>query len=140
MNEKQAASAVPGSVVASAQISLRIGQHVRHRDHLGKRVTGRVRGLTIEGDDDTLKAHFVLDEPIVIPAADGYAQFDIWHQTVPAHELTPFDERDEQVSEMLDALKAVVRQCGPKLGEVSGNTALLPHLETVIAKVTGSRP
>lgn len=40
--------------------------------------------------------------------------------------------------EVLDVLQTVVRQCGERLTEASGNTALLDHARHVIAKATGS--
>lgn len=49
----------------------------------------------------------LLDAPIIIPAAHGFPESHIHHQHVPAHELTPFDGRDELIDEMLAALKAV---------------------------------
>lgn len=93
------------TVDARVEISLRIGQPVRHHDHAGKRVTGKVRGLSIDSDR-VLMADIVLDAPIVIPAisADD-REIKLWHQHVPAHELTPFDERDEVIAELLDALE-----------------------------------
>lgn len=91
------------------EISLRIGQHVRHRDYKGERITGTVRGLSID-TDRVLQADIVLDAPIIIPArsADDQA-IRLWHQHVPAHELAPFDDRDELIAEMLAALQGVVR-------------------------------
>lgn len=89
---------------AGIALALRIGQHVRHRDYNGKRVTGTVRGISV--DDRGLQADIVLDAPIVIPArsADD-REISIWHQHVPAHDLTPFDDRDELIAEMLAALR-----------------------------------
>lgn len=79
-----------------------IHQHVRHRDYCGKRVTGTVRGLTVEGRE--LMATIALDAPIVIPARGEHRQIDIHIQCVPAHELAPFDERDEEIVLLRKAL------------------------------------
>lgn len=84
--------------------ALHIGQHVRHRDFKGRRVTGTIRTLTIE--DQALMATIALDRPIVIPPGDGFGQVDIHVQHVPVHELAPFDDRDEQIAALLDALQA----------------------------------
>lgn len=87
------------------EISLRIGQRVRHHDFHGKRVTGVVRGLSVEGESDTLHADVLLDVPLVIPPiAEGDHELRIYRQHVPAHELAPFDEREELIEEMLAAL------------------------------------
>lgn len=104
-------------VDVGVEISLRIGQRVRHSDFDGKRVTGQVQGLSIDSDR-TLQVDIVLDAPIVIPArGDGDREISIWHQHVPAHELTPFDDRDELIAEMLDALVAVVTVADRKTAE-----------------------
>lgn len=91
---------------AGIALSLSIGQRVRHRDFDGKRVTGVIRGLSVD-TDRVLMAHFVLDAAIVIPAInEGDREISIWHQHVPAHELAAFDDRDELIAEMLAALQA----------------------------------
>jgi hypothetical protein len=88
-------------------MSFRIGQRLRHRDYYrGKRVTGVVQGLSIDGQ--RLMVDIALDAPIVIPAGDGHRAIDIHRQHVPAHELTPFDERDELIAELVAALRSVV--------------------------------
>lgn len=118
-------------VDAGVDVSLRIGQHVRHRDHGEQRVTGTVRGLSIESDN-VLRAHIVLDAAIVIPARGTEDQpIKIWHQHVPAIELTPFDESDALIAEMLTALQAVVRVA-------DRNTAEFDLARAAIAKATGA--
>lgn len=86
---------------AGVEISLRIGQHVRHGDYKGERVTGHVRGLSIDGAS-VLHADITLDAPIIIPArgADDH-EIRIWHQNVPAHELAPFDDRDDLIANLM---------------------------------------
>ncbi len=122
---------------ASAALALHIGQHVRHRDYKGRRVAGRIQGLTIDPEQG-LMAHAVLDEPIVIPADQYGPEVRNYHIHAPAHEFTPLDDRDELMAEMLDVLQTIVRQCGAQLNDASGNSALLAHTEAVIAKVAGS--
>lgn len=125
-----AAQQTPGSGI---EISLRLGQRVRHHDHLGQRVTGVVRGISIDSDS-VMRAHIVLDTPIVIPArgADD-REINIWHQDVPAHELVPFDDRDELVAELLAALIKTVSTVELEFGPNSCNAE-----RALIAKVTGS--
>jgi hypothetical protein len=56
-----------------------------------------------------LEADIVLDAPIVIPArGDGDREISIWHQRVAAHELVPFDDRDEVIAELRAALHAML--------------------------------
>lgn len=115
------------------EISLRLGQHVRHRDHLGQRVTGVVRGLSIDSDR-VLQADIVLDAPIVIPArSTDDREISIWHQHVPAHELTPFDDRDELVAELLERLTELLEYSDNLRG-----SAVHKRVLDVIAKATGS--
>ena len=120
------------------EISLRIGQHVRHRDHLGQRVTGTVRGLSLDSDR-VLQADIVLDAPIIIPACSADDRpFSIWHQHVPAHELAPFDDRDELMAEVLAALAQIERlsrEAGGNLVDV--RAALGDIARAAIAKATG---
>lgn len=92
------------SVSAGVELSLRIGQHVKHRDFNGRRVTGIVTGLSIDSEG-SMKADIALDAPIVIAAGEG-RPLDLWRQCVPAHELTPFDDRDELIDDLLHALQA----------------------------------
>lgn len=47
-----AANTTPAlSMDAGVEISLRIGQRVRHHDFHGKRVTGVVRGLSVDSEE-----------------------------------------------------------------------------------------
>ncbi len=89
-------------------LTLNIGQRVRHHDYNGTRVTGVVRGISVSSDR-VLEADIVLDAPIVIPSrGEGDREISIWHQHVAAHELTPFDARDELIAEMMEALAACI--------------------------------
>lgn len=88
---------------AGAEISLRIGQRVRHTDYKGQRVTGVVRGLSVDSEQG-LMVQCTLDAPIVIPASDGFDDIKIWHQHAQAHEFSPFDERDELIAVLVNAL------------------------------------
>lgn len=91
---------------SGVEISLHIGQRVRHRDHRGQRVTGVVNGISVDSDR-LLQADLVLDAPIVIPALSPEdREISIWRQHVPAHELAPFDDRDELIADLLAALEA----------------------------------
>lgn len=103
---------------ASLEISLRIGQRVRHSDYKGKRVTGVVRGLSVDGDD-VLHADIALDDAIVLPPInDDDHELRIYRQHVPAHELAPFDEREELIGKMTAALRSarlILERCGPHL-------------------------
>jgi hypothetical protein len=93
---------------AGVALNLTIGQRVRHRDYKGQRVTGTVRGLSIDADR-VLEADIVLDAPIVIPArGPDDREVSIWHQRVPAHELAPFDEREELIAGLLSSLQALL--------------------------------
>jgi len=87
-------------------LNLTIGQHVRHRDYKGRRVTGTVKCLSID-TEGSLQAEIVLDAPIVIEAGEG-RPLDIWRQCVPVHELAPFDDRDEVIAELRGALHAML--------------------------------
>lgn len=129
---------------ASAVQSLHIGQHVRHHDHKGTRVTGVVCGLMLD-EGGQLVADIVLDAPIIIPARGGFSETRIHRQHLPAHELAPFDDRDELISELL----AVARKCEQRLAaqkwvtdgprEALGPEAvLLVDLRAVIAKAAES--
>lgn len=119
-----------GSVDAGVEISLRIGQRVRHRDCKGRRVTGTVRALAIE--DRELMVTIALDEPIVIPASDDIRQIDIYTQHVPAHELAPFDDRDELIAELVAALS----RC--RFDSLNMSFADLAFCRAAIAKATGA--
>jgi hypothetical protein len=113
---------------AGVALTLRLGQRVRHGDYKGKRITGVVHGLSID-NDHTLRAQLVLDAPIVIPAGNGFAQIDIYRQDVAAHEVSPFDERDELVAEMLAALKGVVRVADRATVEFDAARAVIAKAE-----------
>lgn len=113
---------------AGFAMHLTIGQHVRHRDYQGKRVTGTIRTLTVE--DRAVMATICLDSPIVIPPGDGFAQIVIRTQHVPAHELAPFDERDEVIVEMLKVLQEIA---GMQLDECLG-----PHHMALCMKTAAS--
>lgn len=94
------------------EISLRIGQRVRHQDFHGKRVTGIVRGLSVDSED-VLHADIALDEAIVIPPInEDDHELRIYRQHVPAHELAPFDEREELIAGMREAAEAVAAFIG----------------------------
>lgn len=81
-------------------LDVHLGQRVRHHDYKGQRVTGLVRGLSIDSEL-LLQADIVLDDPIVIPARNADDRdISIWHQRVPAHELAAFDDRDELIAEL----------------------------------------
>ena len=123
-------AAVP-KLDAGAEISLRIGQRVRHRDHDGKRVTGVVRGMAIDSDR-TLQVDIVLDAPIVIPACGiGDRAINLWNQHVPAHELVPFDDRDEVIAELAEALRDMVSD------HADLSPATLAFARRVLARVEG---
>lgn len=126
---------------AGAEISLRIGQRVRHRDYHGKRVTGVVRGLSVESEHDALHADIALDEPLVLPPAfDGDRELRIYRQHVPAHELQPFDEREELIAQLLDATRAAEAVLGRQKwieGSTDPEAVALSKLRDAIAKATG---
>lgn len=92
---------------AGVAIDLRIGQHVRHRDYKGKRVTGVVRALSIDTEQG-LMVEIFLDAPIVIDHG-GERPLDIYRQYAPAHEFQPFDERDELIAELSSSLQALLQ-------------------------------
>lgn len=119
---------------AGVVLALHIGQHVRHRDFNGRRVTGTVFSLGVQ--DNALMARIGLDEPIVIEAREpGDRPINIYTQHVPAHELAPFDARDELIAEMLAALRALVEYHDdvPK----AADQRLLDAADAAIAKATG---
>lgn len=129
-------SDVKHTSAAGVELSLRIGQRVRHRDHQGKRVTGVVRGMSIE-DERGLVVTVLLDEPIVIqPISKGDREIRIYWQNVDANELSPFDDKDELIAEMLEML----RQARTGL-EVANERIefgkLLGDIDATIAKATG---
>jgi hypothetical protein len=121
----------PGSGI---EVSLRIGQHVRHGEYKGQRVTGVIRGLSIDSDR-VLQADIALDAPIIIPAsAAGDREIRLWSQLVPAHELAPFDDRDDLIAELRLACEGLL-----SVAE-SGITSLgaLRAAQAVLVKTTGS--
>lgn len=132
-------------VDAGVEMSIRIGQHVRHRDYKGQRVTGVVRGMWVDSEG-RLEVDISLDAPIVIPARNADdREVSIWRQHVPAHELAPFDERDELIA----ALLGVAQRCEQRMAAEKWSTdaprealapeaALLLDLRAAIAKATGS--
>lgn len=126
--------------LASLEISLRIGQRVRHHDFHGKRVTGVVRGLSVDGEN-VLHADIALDEAIVIPPinADDH-ELRIHRQHVPAHELAPFDERDELIGGLLEAAQAAEAVLGRQKwlpGSTDPEAVALFKLRAAIAKAMG---
>lgn len=121
-------------ISAGVEISLRIGQRVRRSDYAGKRVTGVIRGLSVDSDQG-LMATITLDAPIVIPAlgADD-REVSIWNQHVSAHELSPFDERDELMAEMLAALQ----RAADLLARDGKHDSAWRQVRAAIAKATGA--
>lgn len=96
-------------LIAEMRVQFAIGQRVRHTDFDNKRVTGVVHGMSIEAERG-LMVTVRLDEPIVIPpltGVEGDRETLIHWQTAQAHEFAPFDERDELIGELLEALIAV---------------------------------
>jgi len=129
-------------VDAGVEVSLRIGQRVRHRDYKGQRVTGVVRGLSLDSDG-ALQADIALDTPIVIPAFNEFAATNIYRQHVPAHELAAFDDRDELVAELLalairtEAWTVAVEKEQIARGERYELSQFVHDLRTAIAKAPG---
>jgi hypothetical protein len=124
--------------MSGLELSLRIGQRVRHRDYKGQRVTGVVRGIAVEGDNDALMVDLVLDAPIVIPARADFHEISIYRQHVSAHELTPFDDRDELVTELLDALQPFVeRNSSDDTITITVRTDDVTRARAAIAKAEG---
>lgn len=124
------------------EISLRIGQRVRHRDHAGKRVTGIVNSLQVESEQG-LTASVILDEPIIIPArGEGDREIRINWQTCPVTEFAPFDDRDELIAEMLTMLNRLIAAGGwygsaLEFDHGVDGEALKAEVDAVIAKVEG---
>ena len=119
------------------EISLRIGQRVRHTDYKGQRVTGVVTGLQVDSDR-ALIADVVLDKAIVIPADAHGPEITVRHQHAPAHEFSPFDERDELMAEILAALNAALDDVDAARAEGIEQPAWADPARTVVAKVTGA--
>jgi len=123
-------------VSAAIEISLRIGQRVRHHDFHGKRVTGVVRGLTVDSED-VLHADIALDAPIVIPAlGEGDRELQIYRQHVPAHELAPFDEREELIAGMVGLLRQMEKEYDDH--QHRALAVFIDDIRAQIAKATGS--
>ena len=128
---------------AGADMSFRIGQRVKHQEYAGKPVTGVVRQLSIDNDRGLLVS-IVLDAPIVIPAGNGFAETKIWNQHAPAHEFSPFDERDELLADLVALVRISIgniRSLGPAgaLARVDQPyEEWLRQLEAIYAKATGS--
>lgn len=119
---------------AGVEISIRIGQRVRHQDYKGQRVTGVVTGLAVE--DRVLMVDIALDTPIVIPASSDYREINIYRQHVPAHELAPFDEREELIAGMLGLLRRMEEQYDDN--PTVGLSLFIDDIRAAIAKATGS--
>jgi hypothetical protein len=128
---------------AGADMSFRIGQRVRHLDYKGQRMTGVVRGLSLDSEQG-LMVSIALDSPIVIPAGEGYSETTIWNQHAPAHEFRPFDERDELIAGLLEALQRIVTAADSEAaagGEMWYAEAVYPAIEAAraaIAKTKGA--
>jgi len=133
-------AATPTLSACGVEISLRIGQRVRHRDYLGRRVTGIVNGLHVESEQG-LTASVILDEPIIIPArCEGDREVHINWQTCPVTEFSPFDDRDEQIAELLESLKELVDKTVEHDDEVGSDCPIciaVEHSLAVIAKIEG---
>lgn len=119
------------------EVSLRIGQRVRHHLHKDKRVTGIVTTLTLDIERG-LMANVDLDEPIIIPARfDGDREVHIHRQFAEVTEFAPFDDRDELIAEMLATLRNALAGLEFARGYVE-NDNLLAEIDAVIAKTTGA--
>lgn len=128
-------SAAQHTPQGAIEIALHIGQHVRQRDHLGQRVTGTVRGLSLDSDR-VLQADITLDAPIIIPALNADdREISIWHQHVPAHELAPFDARDELIEGMLSLLRRMEEQYDDN--PTVGLSLFIDDIRATIAKASG---
>ncbi len=118
--------------LAGVALNLYIGQRVRHcHDFKGRRVVGVIRALSLS--EDVLHAEIGLDEALVIdPVGSMERPIHLYRQNVPAHELAPFDERDEQIAQLLATLTNLCNK---------GNKATWPDWSAaleVIAKTTGN--
>lgn len=89
---------------SGVEVSFRIGQRVRHLFSTSQRVTGVVHGMHLEPERG-LMLSVALDAPLVIPATEDYLEVRLHWQTAPAHEFTPFDDRDELLAELVVALQ-----------------------------------
>lgn len=87
-----------------------------------------VRGIPVYHPDDVCDSD-------AASLAHGRAdrEIRIWNQHVPAHELSPFDDRDELIAELLAACKVAFDQtCSV------GRPKDWEQLRAAIAKATGS--
>lgn len=120
---------------AGVEMSFRIGQRVRHHDYKGQRVTGVVKSLSIESEQG-LMVSIALDSPTVIPAGDGFAAINLYSQHAPAHEFSPFDERDDVVAELQrerDELLKHLRLAVDHIGALNGALGDLASLGATVA-------
>lgn len=122
-------------------LSLRIGQRVRHQDYKGQRVTGVIRTIDIDAERG-LMVTINLDAPIVIPATEKFREIPIYTQHAPAHEFSPFDERDEVLAALVEAItlqsKAMERIClgGEDPSDVVDD-GLIATVNAALAKADG---
>lgn len=131
-------------LIAEMRVSLAIGQRVRHTDFRRKRVTGVVHGMSIEAERG-LMVTVLLDEPIVIPpiaGIDGDRETLIHWQTAQAHEFAPFDERDELIAELINALRDLEGIAGCLEATCEGDKGTrdnaIDAARIALAKATGS--
>lgn len=130
---------------AGVELSLRIGQRVRHQDYKGQRVTGVVVGMTACVERG-LMVDCALDAPIVIPPGDGHDEVRLYHQHAPAHEFVAFDDRDEVIAALQAALADLVLNVSEAMKTGGWVPAPLhqsfwesmEHAHAAIAKATGS--
>jgi hypothetical protein len=120
-----------------SQRVLYIGLRVRHHDFNGRRVTGVVHGLAL--DDGRLMVDCALDAPIVIAGDEHHGPIHLHRQYAPAHEFSPFDERDELIAELAEALQRLDRRgrlndsgCTDEAGNAD-----LRYARAALAKATG---
>jgi len=90
-----------------------------------------VQSISVDREQG-LMVEIGLDDPIVIDG-DGERPISLHRQYAPAHEFQPFDDRDEQIAELLVACQGLLHcaQSGvTSLGAIRAGKA-------AIAKVTG---
>lgn len=123
---------------AGVDLQLRLGQRVRISDFRDQRVTGHVRGLWL--DDGVLTVDVALEAPIVIePRQPDERAIELWHQRVRAHEVTPLDDRDELIAEMLEPLAILTESLAFQIendGHNAEDDARIKMARAVIAKAT----
>ena len=133
-----AAQHTPGPGI---EISLRIGQRVRHcQDFKGRRVIGVIQSLYLS--EGVLSAEIGLDEPLVIDGLKDSPPISLYRQNVPAHELASFDERDELIAELLAALEDArngIRWYQDRCPEAvdGSDDEAAARIDAAIAKATG---